>query len=109
ELMEYHKWMFDASYFIQVIGDLVLNARANFGYIGAYSKESPVGPFERFWMGGSGLSGQNSFIIGRDIISLRGYEDNSIVPRDNQQISGGVIYNKFVFELRYPVSLNPSA
>ncbi len=109
ELMEYHKWMFDASYFIQVIGDLVLNARANFGYIGAYEKESPVGPFERFWMGGSGLSGQNSFIIGRDIISLRGYEDNSIVPRDNQQISGGIIYNKFVFELRYPVSLNPSA
>lgn len=109
ELMEYHKWMFDASYFTQIIGDLVLNARANFGYIGAYQKESPVGPFERFWMGGSGLSGQNSFIIGRDIISLRGYEDNSIVPRDNQQVSGGIIYNKFVFELRYPVSLNPSA
>lgn len=109
ELMEYHKWMFDASYFSQIIGDLVLNARAHFGYIGSYQKETPVGPFERFWMGGSGLSGQNSFIIGREIISLRGYEDNSLVPRDDQNVSGGIIYNKFVFELRYPVSLNPSA
>lgn len=109
KFMEYHKWMFDASYFTQIIGDLVLNARANFGYIGSYRKETGVGPFERFWMGGSGLSGQGSFIIGREIISLRGYEDNSIVPIDNQRIQGGVIYNKFVFELRYPVSLNPSA
>lgn len=107
--MEYHKWMFDASYFTTIIGDLVLNARANFGYIGSYNKETGVGPFERFWMGGSGLSGQGSFIIGREIISLRGYEDNSIVPIDNKNIQGGVIYNKFVFELRYPVSLNPSA
>lgn len=108
DLMEYHKWMFDASYFSQIAGDLVLNARAHFGYIGSYQKETPVGPFERFWMGGSGLSGQNSFIIGREIISLRGYEDNSIVPVDGIT-QGGIIYNKFVFELRYPVSLNPSA
>src|SRR5690606_32289679 len=65
KFMEYHKWMFDASYFTKIAGELVLNARANFGYIGSYKKETEVGPFERFWMGGSGLSGQGNFIVGR--------------------------------------------
>src|SRR5690606_24014625 len=27
KFMEYHKWMFDASYFTKIAGDLVLNAR----------------------------------------------------------------------------------
>lgn len=117
--LEYHKWMFDASFFNRVVGDLVINTRANFGVISSYSNQVGVGPFERFIMGGSGLAGQG-IILGSDIIALRGYEDNSLRPTEyvssfenesqtTRQISGGTIYNKFVMEMRYPISLNPSA
>ncbi len=118
--LEFNKWMFDASFFNQVVGDLVVNTRANFGIISSYGDKVGVGPFERFILGGSGLAGGQGFILGSDIIALRGYEDNSLRPTElvrsfeqgevsTRQISGGTIYNKFVMELRYPISLNPSA
>lgn len=124
EWIEYHKWMFDASYFVKIAGDLVLNARAHMGFLGSYGNKTGIGPFERFTMGGSGLAGQGSgFLVGREIIGLRGYLDNSLNPTefayekdengvvkdDAKTINGGTIFNKFVMELRYPVSLNPSA
>jgi outer membrane protein insertion porin family len=109
--VEYHKYMFDAETYTTVIGKLVLNTKANMGFIGSYGSGTPIGPFERFVVGGDGLSGQaNGFILGRDIIGLRGYTNNSITPRDEfGQISGGIIYNKFALQLRYPVSLAPAA
>ena len=107
--IEYHKWMFDNSWFTSLIGNLVLNARMHFGFIGAYNQDLGVGPFERFQLGGDGLTGQN-FLLGTEIIGLRGYANNSISPRDEDGSRvGGVAYNKFVMELRYPVSLNPAA
>jgi outer membrane protein insertion porin family len=36
--IEYHKWTFDASLYTRLIGDLVLMTRANFGYLGYYSR-----------------------------------------------------------------------
>ncbi|MFA6327101.1 MAG: POTRA domain-containing protein, partial [Bacteroidales bacterium] len=36
--IEYHKWTFDASLYTQLIGDLVLMTRANFGYLGYYNR-----------------------------------------------------------------------
>lgn len=123
-LVEYHKWMFDSKYYLNLFANLVLEARAHMGFIGAYTNKTGVGPFERFQMGGSGLTGQN-FILGTEVIGLRGYEDNSIVPvegtstveidenglliGEDTRIQGGIVYNKFVMELRYPVSLNPAA
>jgi outer membrane protein insertion porin family len=118
--LEFNKWMFDASFFNRVVGDLVINTRANFGIIASYGNKVGVGPFERFILGGSGLAGGQGFILGSDIIGLRGYEDNSLRPTEfvqsfeqgelnTRQISGGTIYNKFVMEMRYPISLNPSA
>ena len=108
---EYHKWMFDAKFYTKIIGDLVLESRAHLGYIGSYGDENKIGPFERFYLGGDGLSGSYSnFLLGTERIALRGYENNSLVPLDlDKNIRGGTIYNKFVFELRHPVSLNPSA
>lgn len=106
--LEYHKWNFDAKYYLKLIGDLVLAPRAHFGYIGSYSDKVGVGPFERFQLGGDGLTGQN-FLLGTDVIGLRGYENNSITPIDAEGIRGGTIFSKYVMELRYPVSLNPSA
>jgi len=105
--IEYHKWMFDASFYQKLAGNLVGSTRVHFGYIGSYG--APVGPFERFVMGGSGLAGQD-FLLGTDIISLRGYDDRRVTPRDPRTgIEGGINYTKIVFELRYPISLNPSA
>lgn len=116
-LLEYHKWMFDASYYTKLVGKLVLETRAHFGFIGSYSDNLGVGPFERFTVGGDGLAGQN-FLLGNDVIGLRGYENNSITPPNFRkratpltagQLSGGVVYNKFVTELRYPITTGQAA
>lgn len=107
--VEYHKWMFDSWYYMKLVGDLVLVNRVHIGLIGSYDKNSPGTPFERFSLGGDGLAGQN-FILATDIIGLRGYPNNSLRPYDaKNNISGGTVFNKFVFELRYPVSLAQAA
>mgnify|MGYP001133239459 CR=1 FL=1 len=106
--VEYHKWMLDVKNYMRIAGDLVLEAKAHMGFIGSYSQEAGIGPFERFVMGGSGLQGvAGQWLLGTEIVSFRGYDDQSVTPDEN--IFGGVIYNKFGLELRYPVSLNPSA
>ncbi len=107
--VEYQKWMFDAKFYTQLAKNLVLESRAHFGFIGSYGDKPVNTPFERFVMGGSGLAGQ-SFIVARDIIGLRGYEDNILEPIDVQNNAvGGIAYNKFTMELRYLVSPSPSA
>ncbi|TAE08933.1 MAG: outer membrane protein assembly factor BamA [Bacteroidetes bacterium] len=103
--IEYHKWMFDGSWFTNLFDKFVLHTRAHIGYLGQYSQRVGVGPFERFVLGGAGLTGQN-FLLGTEIIGLRGYRDNSVTP---PYTNGGVVYNKFVMELRYPISTNPAA
>ncbi len=114
EWVEYHKWMFDASFFQKVFGNLVFNARAHVGLIDTYTKKAVTGPFDRFQLGGDGLAG-NMFILGYDVIGLRGYENNTVTPPYYRQQSGGnelvggVAYNKYVLELRYPVTLSPQS
>jgi outer membrane protein insertion porin family len=114
EWVEFHKWMFDASWFTPIVGKLVLNTRAHFGFIGTYTNSRTPGPFERFKMGGAGLGygGGGSFLVGTDYIGLRGYDDPNgayAIPTAQSGKNGGVAYNKYVAELRYPVSLNPAA
>lgn len=107
--VEYHKWKLKANFFSSIIGDLVLSTRTQFGFLGYYNEDIGVTPFDRFYLGGDGLSGYNN-MDGRELIALRGYSNESLTPNyvadDNL---GGVIYNKFTLELRYPLSLNPSA
>lgn len=116
KFVEYNKTMFDASWFQTIVGKLVLSTRAHMGFLGSYNNHTAIGPFERFVLGGSGLAGQGQFALAQDIIGLRGYQDRSVYTADNdltatssQRSQGGVVYNKFVMEMRYPVSLNPSA
>jgi outer membrane protein insertion porin family len=104
--VEFHKWNFDASWFLPLAKNLVINTRAHFGWIGSYNQQLGIGPFERFRLGGSGLSGFN-FLLGYDIIALRGYNDGQVgTPLG---IEAGVLFNKFVTELRYAISTNPAA
>jgi outer membrane protein insertion porin family len=106
---EYYKGMLDIRQYLNPFGKLVLEGRAHLGLIGAYSERKGVGPFERFYMGGSGLGGQN-FLLGNDLVGLRGYPDNSLVPNDDVTgIEGGVTFNKFALEVRHPIFMKPAA
>jgi outer membrane protein insertion porin family len=111
---EYHKWMFDSNWFtpLGLGGKLVLSTRAHMGFLGRYNKDVGYTTFERFILGGSGLAGQGGFYLARDIIGLRGYTDNSLGGEINPNTGralGGIIYNKYVMEMRYLISPNPSA
>lgn len=111
--VEYYKVMFDASWFTNIIGKMVLNTRAHFGFVGRYNDKLGYTPFERFLLGGNGLSGFN-FILGSDIIGLRGYANNQIGPspfsqNPSNRDNGGLVYNKFVWELRYPITMSQAA
>lgn len=107
--IEYHKWKFNFSLYRQIVGNLVLSARTKYGFLGAYNADIGVTPFDRYYLGGDGLSGYNN-LDGREIIGMRGYSNESLTPDYyiNKNV-GGTIYNKTTLELRYPVSLNPSA
>jgi len=102
--IEYYKWKLNASWFSAFTDKLVLATRIEMGLLGAYNKNLGISPFERFYMGGDGLSGMGMVYDGRELISLRGYNNNSISPQ-----TGGTISNKYTTELRYALSLNPSS
>ena len=103
--IEFHKWQFKAQWFQSLTRNtnLVLMAKAEMGFLGSYNKNK-VSPFERFEVGGDGMSGYN--IYGIDIISMRGYEDGALDPDRNNY---SCAYNKYTMELRYPVILKPSS
>ncbi|MCL2130841.1 MAG: BamA/TamA family outer membrane protein [Lentimicrobiaceae bacterium] len=103
KFLEYYKWKFNIKQYINIIDNLVLSLRGRFGYLGMYNSKAGASPFERFYLGGSGLTA-TSILDGREIIGMRGYTDAALSSDD-----GGTIFQKFTFELRYPVSLNPSA
>ena len=106
QFVEYHKWDFDAAFYATVVGDLVFHAKASMGFLGSYSRDLGIGPFERYFLGGSGIGTTGDFLIGSQPIGLRGYDENALVPEDpNSGFSGGVVFNKFTFELRYPINL----
>lgn len=102
KFVEYHKWKFTTSWFTEIAKDLVINARSGFGFIGSYNKDIGASPFERYYLGGSALSGYS--LDGREIIGLRGYDDRSLSPT-----VGALFISKYTLELRYPLSLNPNA
>ncbi len=101
--IEYHKWLFKGQFFEPLSSNrnLVLRTAYEMGFLGYYDKYRKS-PFEGFIVGGSGMSGYN--IYGTDYIALRGYKDYSLSPRN-----GSSMYSKFTMELRYPVTLKPSA
>ncbi len=97
--IEYHKYKFTADFYQQVYGNLVMRFAAKYGYLGYYNKGIGFSPFERFQVGGDGLSGY-SYFVGKDIISQRGYEVYDATA---------TIFNKYTAEMRYPFSLSPTA
>lgn len=102
KFIEFHKWKFNSSWFTTLTGKLVLNSKVGFGYLGSYNENLGQSPFERFYLGGDGLSGFN--LDGSEIIALRGYGDRILSPS-----VGATVVSKYTMEVRYPFSLNPTA
>jgi len=115
KLLEYHKWKFSGQQYLSLdrAHKLVLQSSAEFGVIGLYNRNIGLTPFERFYIGGDGLSG--FYLDGRDIIRLRGYAASTSVTPQITDLNGTVIdqgatiYDKFTFELRYPFVKSESA
>lgn len=111
--IEYHKWTFKGAIYTKLVGDLVLMARAQFGYLGYYNRNWGYSPFEGFRVGGDGMSGYDTY--GSEIVSLRGYENYSLTPQGTSSYNttgnyyAGNVYDKFTVELRYPVVLQPQS
>lgn len=107
--IEYHKWKINATFFTEIFPKAVIMTRAKFGFLGKYNDQLTITPFERFYLGGDGLSGYNN-LDGREIIGMRGYLNETITPDYFKSKNiGGTIFTKYTLELRYPLSLNPSA
>lgn len=104
KFLEYYKIKFDGKWYTQLYDKLVLETKAEFGFLGAYNNNRGLVPFERFFVGGDGL--QQFSLDGRDIVRLRGYDDSNAVTTNPD---GDTVYNKFSAELRYPISLEQAA
>jgi len=103
EWLEYHKWKFNTEWYFNIVDKFVFMTSIKMGFLGGYDDRG-IPPFERFQLGGDGLSNQNNALTGTEIISLRGYDVNEI--NNNRPAA---VYDKFTVELRYPLSLNPSS
>ncbi len=114
KFIEYQKYKFTAEWFTQLTNyrpkgegkearNLVLRTKIGYGILAMYNRKVGVSPFERYYMGGSGLSGYQNFVA-REIIALRGYSDNSV-----SSVNGDPLCARYTMELRYPISLNPQA
>lgn len=112
KFVEYQKYKFTTNFFTPITNkrgedgkearNLILRTAAGFGFLTAYNNQVGISPFERFYLGGSGLTGYS--LDGREIIALRGYSDQSLSPR-----TGAAYIVKYTAELRYPITLNPQA
>ena len=102
EWLEYYKLNFKGKWYTQLFSKIVLMTNAEFGFLGYYNDELGYSPFERYYVGGDGLA--QFQLDGRETIGLRGYENSQV-----SSIQGGTIYNKFQLEVRYPITLKPSA
>ncbi|MRG46857.1 BamA/TamA family outer membrane protein [Chitinophaga sp. SYP-B3965] len=122
KFIEYQKYRMNAEWYVPLSRprgadnkSLVLKVAAKFGYLGKYNNRTTLSPFGRFELGGDGLS--NFAVYDRDIISQRGYpvyytSNPKLNPESTAPpagYSGFTMFNKYVVELRYPFSLNPSS
>lgn len=118
---EYHKWRFNAEWYIPIgrpAGEdknrqLVMKLAAKYGFMGRYNPKLDISPFERFQVGDAGLT-NNYGLLGYDIIAHRGYpvyESSDPTVNPDQQNAGKffTIFNKYVFEMRYPLVTNPGS
>ncbi len=103
KFLEFYKVKFQGTWYTKLYDKLILQTNTEFGFLGAYNQDRGLVPFERFFVGGDGLGAFS--LDGRDIIRLRGYDNSALTTN----LDGDTVYNKFSFELRYPISLEQAA
>jgi len=100
--IDFHKWLLRAQWFVPVFASnkIALLLAVDYGYINRFGN-SVIPPIDLFFMGGVGLG----FI---STTPLRGYEDQSIGPRNSRgDIVGGMAMVRQTVELRYAISIQP--
>ncbi|MDR0769555.1 MAG: outer membrane protein assembly factor BamA [Dysgonamonadaceae bacterium] len=108
EWIEFHKWKFKSKIFIPLANPEtvkrtpVLMSRIEYGFIGSYDSRKRT-PFETFYMGGDGMTG-NSSMLAIETIGLRGY-GNGLISTTGR----GYAYSRIAMELRYPILLEPTS
>lgn len=102
--IDFYKLIGTTSWYVPVSHDVVLNLSAQQGYLGTFSDKDYIPYTSYFYMGGSGMSSLPT-------VPLRGYPDQSLggLFSGEDNLYGGKIYTKITTELRYPLTLNPSA
>ncbi len=96
--IEYYKVNMRGSWMLNLVGDVVLNARFRFGFMSYYNDKIGLSPFGRYFVGGDGLS--SWMVDGREVVPLRGYQNNSIGASTK---GGGAVFDRFTLELRQPI------
>ena len=100
--VEYYKVNLRGSWMLNLVGDVVLNTKFRFGFMSYYNKDIGLAPFGRYFLGGDGLS--SWMLDGREVVPLRGYENNSLNPN-----GGASVFDRFTIELRQPIIESPNA
>jgi len=100
--VEFHKWTFKTEWYKSLVGNLVLATKTNFGFLSYYNKDIGYSPFEGYDVGADPMS--YYYTYGKESVPVRGYKQAEISAAGRTNL-----YNKYTLELRYPVSLNPSA
>jgi outer membrane protein insertion porin family len=100
--VDYYKIQFKSEWYKPLFksSKIVLYTSADLGYIGKLEANTPITPFDYFYMGGTGL------IIATT--SLRGYEDRSLGSKDSLgNVIGSSVMAKFTSEIRFAVTMEP--
>lgn len=116
KFIEYHKWTFKSSMFKPIDNNnkLVVMTKFETGFLGYYNKHLRS-PYEKYNLGGDGMTGYS--YLGTETIGLRGYQNYSVTAKryvvgEDGRVNGysdANVYAKMAMELRYPLTLQPSA
>ena len=106
--IEYHKWSFKGAVFkpIDQGRKFVVMGKVEAGFLGYFNK-SVRSPFEKYVVGGDGMSGFSMY--GSETVGARGYQNSTLTPLNENGSYDGNMYTKMTMELRYPITLQPSA
>ena len=101
--IDFHKWVFNSEWYLPMFGSsrVALYLNSQYGYLAPLYANPIYISNDLFFMGGTGLG----FV---STTPLRGYEDQSIGPRNVNNIpTGGKVMTKQTAEFRVAVALNP--
>ncbi|MDZ7724297.1 MAG: outer membrane protein assembly factor BamA [candidate division KSB1 bacterium] len=95
--VDFHKWTFNADWFIPSFWNLVMYTSVHAGYLDGIGDGANIPYLEYFFIGGDGLSRSTP---------LRGYDD----PLSGYRMvdEGGQTILKYTAELRIPIAPNPT-